>query len=527
MKKKAMMAVMLGCALMMAGCSQKKETQAPASTEAKTEAPAKEAVEAAAEAVSEMMTEAVQNLGEAEEAVSEAAAEAEEAVSEAAAEAEEAVSEAAAEAEEALSEAADLVKTEPETETKTREAQETEAETAAASDEAAEAAAGEDAEPVSEEAEEAVAEELGERPEYKALEYVTVGEYQDLPVEVDEISITDDQVDGRIGDIIASEHTELFEERSEGQVQDGDIANIDFVGKKDGEAFDGGTAEGYDLTIGSGSFINGFESGLVGAEIGSTVNLNLTFPEGYGNADLAGQDVVFTVTVNSVKRMPKFDDELAKALSEGFYSTLDGYRDSIRSQLTSEAEQQQLSQINGELMTQLYNTCEVKDYPQDLVDYSIAEMNQYYTSIAGMYQLTLDDFITQYFGMDRETYDNEAEQAVKASLEQEMILLAVAETEKMEISSTEFEEGCKKYAENLGFDTVDAFREQYSDAKINVSLLMDKAMDYVRENAVIIVNEKETEGVSEEAADAEEAVTEAAADEAAQEVIIVEEAVTE
>ena len=89
---------------------------------------------------------------------------------------------------------------------------------------------------------------------------------------------------------------------TQGKVQKDDIANIDYVGKKDGVAFEGGTANGYDLKIGSGSFIAGFEDGLIGAEIGSTVDLNLTFPENYGNEELNGADVVFTVTVNSVKR---------------------------------------------------------------------------------------------------------------------------------------------------------------------------------------------------------------------------------
>lgn len=83
-------------------------------------------------------------------------------------------------------------------------------------------------------------------------------------------------------------------------VESGDTVNIDFEGKKDGVAFDGGTSQGYNLTIGSGSFIDGFEDGLIGVNVGDTVDLNLTFPEGYQNADLAGQDVVFTVTVNFI-----------------------------------------------------------------------------------------------------------------------------------------------------------------------------------------------------------------------------------
>ena len=96
-------------------------------------------------------------------------------------------------------------------------------------------------------------------------------------------------------------------------VKEGDVVNIDYVGKKDGVAFDGGTAQGYDLTIGSNSFIDGFEEGLIGAELGETLDLNLTFPEQYHSADLAGADVVFTVTVNSIKGISDKKEDIEKA----------------------------------------------------------------------------------------------------------------------------------------------------------------------------------------------------------------------
>ena len=105
----------------------------------------------------------------------------------------------------------------------------------------------------------------------------------------------------------------LIGKLTEGKVEDGDIANIDYVGKKDGTAFSGGTAKGYDLEIGSGSFITGFEEGLVGVEIGKTVDLNLTFPSDYGSEELAGKAVVFTVTVNYVNRpFEELNEETAK-----------------------------------------------------------------------------------------------------------------------------------------------------------------------------------------------------------------------
>lgn len=127
---------------------------------------------------------------------------------------------------------------------------------------------------------------------------MTLAEYKGL-----ELDTSSDDFKELFDNTVASDvkSNSLYMEKTEGTVSEGDIANIDFVGKKDGVAFDGGTGASYDLEIGSGSFIPGFESGLIGVKIGDTVDLNLTFPKDYGKEELNGQDVVFTVTVNSVQ----------------------------------------------------------------------------------------------------------------------------------------------------------------------------------------------------------------------------------
>ena len=155
--------------------------------------------------------------------------------------------------------------------------------------------------------------EITERPDYKALDYVELGEYKGLTVEVSPTTVTDEEV---IKQIRANAGSDILEEVTEGTVEEGDTANIDYEGKLDGEAFDGGTAKDTDLEIGSGTFIPGFEDGLIGVKIGDTVDLPLTFPENY-TEELAGKDVVFTVTVNSVKRMPELTDDLVNQITDG------------------------------------------------------------------------------------------------------------------------------------------------------------------------------------------------------------------
>lgn len=494
MKRKMMFAVLLTAALFAAGCSKKeKETEAPAQTETKAQTEVQTEAKAETEAQTEAKEAAAEDTTEAAEAVVETMSEAEAAV--------ETVSEdVMSEAEEAATEAEEAA---------------TEAEEAVTEAEIVEEDSEEASEEISEEAEEATLEEIAERPEYKALDYVTLGQYTGLSVEVDAITVTDEDVQSAVESAVAN--SGLYDTLTEGTVQEGDIANIDYEGKKDGVAFDGGTAQGYDLTIGSGMFIEGFEEGLVGTAIGDTVDLNLTFPENYASEELAGQDVVFTVTVNSVQRTPEITDEVISKVSDGAYSTIDGYREYQRQQVQTQKEEAQEGAIRTELMTQLYNTCTVDNYPEELITYSVDTLRNYYTQMASYYGMEFADFLPLYFGIDEATFETESAEAVKESLQQEMILKAIAEQENMEISDEEFTEGCKKYADRMGYPTVEEFTAAYGEKEIRQSLIMDKAMDFVKENAVITIKEPETEteAVTEAQTDAEpetEETTEAPAE---------------
>ena len=129
-------------------------------------------------------------------------------------------------------------------------------------------------------------------------EYLKVGDYKGLETAAFTVEITEDEIQTQINsELEAAAKTE--EIAGDVAIADGDTVNIDYTGKKDGKKFDGGSAKGEELVIGSGSFIDGFESGLIGKKVGEKVTLNLTFPEDYTEKSLAGEDVVFTVTINS------------------------------------------------------------------------------------------------------------------------------------------------------------------------------------------------------------------------------------
>ncbi len=446
MKRKAMMAVLLGTALLAAGCG-KKAPETEAVTEAST---------AAVETESDTKTESAEET-------------------EGTTEAQEGATEAAEETTEAPEEATEAAEGTTEAPEGTTEA--AEEATEAASDELV---------------------ELGERPAYTATDYVTVGEYKGLNIVVEPKDVSDADVESSVNAEIQAK--ELYE--TEGTVEDGDLVNIDYEGKKDGVAFAGGTAQGADLKIGSDSFIDGFEDGLIGVKVGETVDLDLTFPEDYPSEDLAGQAVVFTVTVNYI--VPELTDDLAAVLSEEAYVTADSYRESVRETLASE---DQRFQVYNEIMTQVYNTCTVNDYPQELVDFAMASIKNSYIQAAQESGMSLSDLVAAY-GMTEEQFDEVLLQNIKGSLQQELILKAIAETEGITVSDEEYEAGCEEYAASYGYPTVEQFKEDFDRPTVEISLMMEKTMEMISDNAVIEEAE-ETEAPAEETEAQTEADTEA------------------
>lgn len=341
-----------------------------------------------------------------------------------------------------------------------------------------------------------------ERPDYNALDYVTLGEYKGLTVQDQPVEVTEEQIDSEVEYYI--QLADALESVTEGTVEEGDTANIDYEGKLNGEAFDGGTAKGYDLIIGSDSFIDGFEDGLIGVAVGETVDLPLTFPENYGNEELAGQDVVFTVTVNEIKRMPEVTDELISTITDGEYADVASYREYIRGYLTDSMETQREYQLKLDLLTQVANNSEIKEYPQEMVDYGMSNMDSYYRSMAEQYSMEFADFLEAYMGMTEEEFQEQATDAVQQNLQQELYLKAIAEAEGLEVTDEEMAEQGAEYAAQYGYETVEELIAAYGESTVRISIMQDKVLDFLLENAVI--TEAETEAAT-------EAVTEAAAQE--------------
>ena len=540
MKRKSVVALLACVALAATGCgSSEKETEKATekvTTEAATEAATTEAASeteseseaATTEAESESETES-ESEAATTEAESESESESEEAAElktgKAAAESEtESESETASETEtESESETASETETESESETasetETESERETtsETETESESETASETETESESETVSETETETGSESESETgseaesesetetefnvadlPEYDASEYVTLGEYKDLTVEVAPVEVTDEQV----MDKIASETKQTL---TEGTVESGDTVNIDYVGKIDGEEFDGGSAEGYDLEIGSCTFIDGFEDGIIGMQVGDTKDLELKFPEDYHSTDLAGKDVVFTVTVNSISRVPELTDEVADSVVEGM--TAEAYQESVRQDLEDQAKESQKTEAEQKLLQAVYENATIDGYPEENLQYTIKRATDYYEWLASMYGMSLDDYLKNY-GMTQDEFNEQIQPVAEEALGEEMTLLAIAKEENIEVSDEEYEDGLARYAEAQGMDDPSKLEEAYGENYIKNSLLQEKVLDFLYENATIEeVAETEAESESESETEAASEVT--------------------
>ena len=321
-------------------------------------------------------------------------------------------------------------------------------------------------------------EQVAAAPEYDINECVELGEYLGLSLDPIEVTVTDVDVEMTIENTVKSRN--LYDELTEGTVENGDIANIDYEGKIDGVAFDGGTAQGYDLEIGSGTFIPGFEEGLVGAQVGQTLDLDVTFPEEYGNADYAGKAAVFTVTVNGIKRMPAMDDELAKKLSDGEFETMDEYKESVRKEIAG-----QMRDEESELVEKIVAGCERIEIPSDLLDFYVEDNLKYAEQMYSYYGISLEDAVTGYYGMSMEDYTQQVRQSVQESLEKQMVVEAVIEKEGITVDDEALAVGAQELAEKYGYGTGEALIEMAGEDSVRDRIAYDKALALIVENANI------------------------------------------
>ncbi len=311
---------------------------------------------------------------------------------------------------------------------------------------------------------------------------VTLGEYKGLTL----TSVSQATVEEELDSILAS-YAELQE--VDRAAVEGDTVNINFVGTLDGVAFDGGTDDseaGTDLELGSGSFIEGFEDGLIGAVAGEERVLNLTFPDPYElNEEMAGKDVVFTVTVNAVKELvvPELTDEFVAENAEG-YTNVEDYMVGLEDALNESSYFEQITEL-------IMASCEVAEYPEDEVEAEKQGMIDYYTAYA--------EYYASYFGFDTETalayfFGMESTEALETYAEEyaynitknKMILQKIASIEGIEVTEEDYKTQGLDYAISYGYEDLATFETDYGKEEIERVILLDMVMDYLLAQSVIV-----------------------------------------
>ena len=305
--------------------------------------------------------------------------------------------------------------------------------------------------------------------DYKIAEVVKLGEYKGLDLQMEVEEVTDEDVDTYIGYLLTPE--ELTDENA--LVKNGDTVNIDFVGKKDGVAFDGGTGEGYDLEIGSGSFIPGFEDGLIGMKKGETRDLNLTFPEDYFSEDLAGAKVVFTVTVNSISQKPELTDEWVAKHSEGQYTTVDEFRAANRQELEESNRSYAESMAMSEAWQKVVDNTEILAFPETMLADLSKDYDEYMEGEAEMYEKSLEDYVSE-MGMDMTRYREMRDTQVRYEARERLILEALIDAEGVTKEDPEYTDQVAKLEEDYMM-TQEELEENYG---------ADTIRDYILSNIV-------------------------------------------
>lgn len=264
-------------------------------------------------------------------------------------------------------------------------------------------------------------------------------------------------------------------------VESGDTVNIDFEGKKDGVAFEGGTSQGYNLTIGSGSFIDGFEDGLIGVNVGDTVDLNLTFPEGYQNADLAGQDVVFTVTVNFIcaSNSSEMVDSEIESFTDGTYHNVQEFLDFCREYLEASAKYNYGVAKENAVISQLDDIATVSALPKSLVDKYSLQLTSTMEAQAANYGVDIDTYSMYTNSMDSQTY---IQMSAETSARQSMIFQYIAAKENLSIDDAELEEKLTEMASENNYDTVEDMLGDRDKEEFREYFLYEKVVDFICEN---------------------------------------------
>ena len=318
--------------------------------------------------------------------------------------------------------------------------------------------------------------------------YVTLGKYKGVTVTLTTSSeVTDADVQSYIQEMMTYYATE--EDVTDRPAALGDIVVIDFVGTMDGVAFTGGTAEDQTLILGEGGYIDGFEDGIVGMNVGETKTIDVTFPESYQNADLAGKPAQFAITLDSIQEsvVPEYNDTFVREELE--YDTMAEFEAEVKEMLEAYRADEILAEKQDGAFTIAVDNATIISYPEGIVEDYMYQQISYVKSYAEMYSMTYGDFTEQVIGMTAAEYEAEVRASSESAVKQEMVLYAIAQAESLSGSEDARKEAEDYYLSYYGAEDIASMcdslgvSEEYFNNMIDFSVVYTAVMDFLTENA--------------------------------------------
>ena len=309
---------------------------------------------------------------------------------------------------------------------------------------------------------------------------VKLGEYKGLKVEKEIVNITDEDVQKEL-EKIQDKNARLItaEDRV---VKDKDTLNIDFEGFVDDEPFEGGSAKGYTLVVGSGTFIPGFEEQLIGAETGKEIDVNVTFPEEYHSEDLKGKEAVFKVVVNEIKEkiLPEINDEFAQDVSE--FDTLEEYKADIKEKLLKEAQESAEKKYEDDIVKKAVENAEI-DIPEIMVEHQLNNILNRLNMTLRYQGMDLNSYINMV-GTDEETFRNGYRDTAVLDVRTQLVLEKIGKEEKVEATEEDVEAEIAETAEKYK-QSVEDFKKHLQDDDIEYikdTVITKKIIKLIKEN---------------------------------------------
>lgn len=307
---------------------------------------------------------------------------------------------------------------------------------------------------------------------------VELGEYKGVEIEKVSAEVTEEDIEAEIKKVQEQNARELTVDRP---AENGDTVMIDYEGSVDGELFEGGSAEGYGLVLGSGSFIPGFEDQLVGTSAGADVDVHVTFPEAYHAAELAGKEALFKVKVHEVKAKdyPVVDDEFAQDVSD--FDTLEEYKEDLKKNLAEKKAQEAKAEKQQKVMDVVVGNAKM-DIPEAMVRKSTDDMMNQYAQELSAQGLSMDVYF-KYTGMTPQQLAEQLKPQALANIKNRLVLDAIVAAENIEITDEEIEAEIQRLAESWSMEA-DKVREYMDTDLMRNDMSAQKALEMITDAAV-------------------------------------------